>query len=113
MIPRPNFGSIIVVEDPFVSNFLRCVLQRRGYRVIPVDALEAVALMRAPSAEIGLVITNLPSAFAEFADRLPLLYLAALPDPEVTAAFPSNRVLSKPFHPNQLLACVESLLLPM
>jgi len=111
--PRPNSGAIVVVEDPFVSGFLRNVLQRKGYCVLPMAAGEGLDLLRSGDSGIGLLITNLPAAFTEFAERVPLLYLAAFPDPKVASAFRASRLLRKPFHPEQLLTFVEQLLQPM
>lgn len=113
MTPRPTYGAIVVVEDSFISSFLRNILERKGYRVIPAKAGDGVELLRSGDREISLVITNIPAVFAEFADRVPLLYLSAYPDPAAVSPFRSSRVLSKPFHPDQLLSCVEQLLMPM
>jgi DNA-binding response OmpR family regulator len=113
MTPQPICGSIVVVEDPFVSGFLRNVLQRRGYRVISMEAGDGVNLLRSGDRGVGLVITNIPSVFTEFAERVPLLYLSAYPDPEAASPFRYSRVLRKPFHPEQLLSFVEQLLQPM
>jgi hypothetical protein len=106
---QPNCGAIAVVEDPFVSKFLRSLLLRRGYRVIDAKPEHCVDLLRSGEAGIGLVITNIPAAFAEFADRVPLLYLAAFPDLTAVAPFRSMRVLRKPFLHSDLLSCVEEL----
>jgi DNA-binding response OmpR family regulator len=111
MTPQHNScGSIVVVEDPFVSGFLRNVLQRKGYHVIPLDADAGVNLLRAADPNIGLLITNHPTIFAEFAERVPLLYIAAFPDPAAASPFRASRLLRKPFHPDQLLNCVQELL---
>ena len=113
-MPAPRTcGAIVVVEDPFVSGFLRNILERQGYKVISVEAQDGVSLLRSGGPGIGLLITNLPSEFAEFAGTVPLLYIAAFPDPSAASAFRKSRLLRKPFHTGQLLACVEQLLLPM
>jgi DNA-binding response OmpR family regulator len=113
MTDQVSGGAIVIVEDPFVSEFLRKILQRKGYQVLPVKAGEGLDLLRAGDCTVRLLITNRPAAFTEFAERVPLLYLAAFPDIDVSAKFPASRVLSKPFHPEQLLTCVEQLLQPM
>ena len=102
-----------MVEDPFVADFLRTILQRKGYRVMPMDADDGVNLLRAGDRSIDLLITNLPAVFTEFAELVPLLYLAAFPDLDAALPFRASRVLRKPFHPEQLLSCVEQLLLPV
>jgi DNA-binding response OmpR family regulator len=110
MPTKTGSGVIVVVEDPFVRNFLRSVLERQGYEVLSGGIWHGLAALRHGSREVQLLITNLPSAFTEFADRVPLLYLAALPDPSLVSQYRNSRVLSKPFHPHQLLASVQELL---
>jgi DNA-binding response OmpR family regulator len=111
-MPKTGSGIIVVVEDPFVRNFLRAVLVRRGYRVLPGDVRQGLAALRDSSQKVQLLITNVPAAFTEFADLVPLLYLAALPDPSLALPYRKSRVLSKPFHPDELLALVQELLRP-
>jgi hypothetical protein len=106
-------GVIVVVEDPFVRNFLRNVLERQGYEVLSGGVGHGLAAMRDGRQEVQLLITNVPSAFTEFAGRVPLLYLAALPDPSLASPYRRSRILSKPFHPHDLLASVQELLQPM
>jgi DNA-binding response OmpR family regulator len=103
-------GAIVVVEDPFVSRFLGKFLGRKGYEVTHLEADDGVSLLRTGGSAVGLLITNLPGLFAEFADRVPLLYLAAIPDPNAASRFRSSRVLRKPFHPHELFDYVKQLL---
>src|SRR5438094_8608264 len=110
MPTEASSGVVVVVEDPFVRNFLRSVLERQGYEVLSGGVWHGLAALRDGSREVQLLITNRPSAFTEFADRVPLLYLAALPDPSLVSPYRDSRVLSKPFHPHQLLASVQELL---
>ena len=113
MAPQPSRGTIVVVEDPFVSGFLRNILGRKGYEVVSLEEHEGAALLRSGERSIGLLITNHPSAFTEFAQRVPLLYVAAFPEPEVAAVFRASRLLPKPFHPEQFMNCVDELFHPM
>ena len=103
-------GVIVVVEDLFVRDFLRTVLEQRGYAVLSGDVRHGLAALRDHRQAVRLLITNVPSAFTEFAGRVPVLYLAALPDPGLVSAYRNSRVLSKPFHPSHLLASVQELL---
>ena len=112
IMPKAGSGVIVVVEDPFVCHFIRTVLERRGYRVLSGDARHGLAALRDGSQQVQLLITNVPAAFTEFRSRVPLLYLAALPDPGLASPYRNSRVLSKPFHPNELLALVQELLRP-
>lgn len=100
---------IMVVEDPFVSSFLRTLLTKHGYRVVLAAAPQGSELLRTGEATPDLLITNKPAVFATFGDSLPLLYLAAFPDAEQTSAFPICRTLRKPFQPRQLLEAVQDL----
>jgi DNA-binding response OmpR family regulator len=106
---QPNPGVIVVVEDPFVRGFLRNVLTKSGYQVVPAEVQRGLDLMRAGGANVDLLITNNPAVFAEVAERIPLLYLSGLPDPEQASGFRVSRILRKPFHPRQLLAAVAEL----
>ena len=68
-----------------------------------------VELVRGNAANLALVITNTPSLFTAFAERVPILYLAAMPDMVLAARFRTCRALRKPFHPRQFLEAVEEL----
>src|SRR5947208_17195446 len=69
---------ILVVEDAFVSGFLKTALAQKGYLVICAERAGAVTLLR-NSPAIDLLITNIPAAFAE-CPGLPVLYIAASPE---------------------------------
>lgn len=99
----------MVAEDPFVSSFLRTVLQRHGHDVTIGEALHASELIREGGISADIVITNTPEAFLPLASTLPLLYIAANPDPELASKFPACRVLRKPFRNDELLEAVEDL----
>jgi DNA-binding response OmpR family regulator len=102
--------SLVVVEDPLVSNLVRAVLRRRGYRVMPAEIAEVPALLRGPEPFTGILVTNLPAAFLEFADAIRrILYLSSSPDPRLEALFPNCRVVRKPFAPEELVRAVEEL----
>ena len=102
--------TIVVVEDNYIGQFLRMLLQREGFQVITANASEGAGILRACESRVSLLITNTPTKFAEFGERVPLLYLAAFPDPALTRGFRCHRALSKPFAPEVLMECVRSLL---
>ena len=106
-------GVIAVVEDPMVASFLSTILRRKGYRVLPLETDECLKLLRSGNSGIGVLVTNAPAPFQEFAKTLPLLYLSSYPELKATSPFRICRVLRKPFHPQQLLAFVDELLAPM
>jgi len=99
----------MVVEDPFVSGLLRSLLTGQGYRVALASVSHGLELLRSAQAIPDLLITNQPAPFATMGDSLPLLYLAASPDPQQAAAFPNCSTLRKPFEPRQLLEAVRHL----
>jgi hypothetical protein len=77
--------------------------------VICADQHDACTFLREGLEKVNLLITNTPAAFAEFGD-LPVLYLAALPDPAAIQPFRRCAALRKPFHPTQLLNHIAQLL---
>ena len=109
MAPQPSRGTIVVVEDPFVAGFLLSILGRKGDPVMSLEAPEGAAMLRSGDQDVALLITNHPSAFVEFSQRVPLLYLAAFPEPAMAAPFRASRLLPKPFQTDQFMSCVEEL----
>jgi hypothetical protein len=102
--------AILVAEDPFISTFLRAVLQRHGHKVILSDPYRATDSMRSGELKTAVVITNNPEVFLPFADTLPMLYIAANPDPELAQRFHACRILRKPFRNEDLLEAVQELI---
>jgi DNA-binding response OmpR family regulator len=110
MTSPTSAGAIVIVEDSFVGHFLRVVLQRHGHRAITADAREGLDLLRPGQSQVGLLITNIPALFVPFGEWVPLLYLAACPDPALVEGFRASRALRKPFHTDELMECVRELL---
>jgi hypothetical protein len=106
---EPACTDILVSEDPFVSNFLRVVLQKHGHKVVIGAVGRASELLIQGTIAPALVITNNPEAFLPFAHNLPMLYIAANPDSDLVKQFPNCRVLRKPFRNEELLEAVEEL----
>ena len=105
----PEHGIVAVIEDPFIRKLLRDILARHGYRVVEYTAPFAIELLRSGAEQVSLIITNAPGEFLAFADVLPVLYLAAAPDPELAARFRHCRCLRKPFLAEDLVAAVADL----
>ncbi len=106
-VRRSSEWPILIVEAPIVQKFLCAVLEREGYRPVEAQPQSALDLMKTSGP--GVVITNAPGIFLAFADRVPLLYIAACPDLDMAARFRTCRVLQKPFHPALLVEAVERL----
>lgn len=104
-----SMGTVVVVEDPLVSNLVRAVLQRHGYQVKLAQPQEAAGLLASPDSGVRVLVTNSPRTFLEFADRVPLLYLSSAPDILLRAAFSSCQVVLKPFAPDDLVRGVAAL----
>ena len=104
-----GLATIAVIEDPFVRCYLRDLLGRQGYRVLGSNVESALDLLRSGDDPIDLVITNTPSEFEAFADRVPFLYLSAAPDPDLASRFFYCHTLQKPFRPDELLAFVREM----
>src|SRR4051794_7483222 len=102
--------QIVVVEDVFVRTFLRAALERMGYRVLCPNGPEAARLLA--SGEVDLLVTNTPGEFAVFGTAVPLLYIAAFPDPARASAFHRWLPLHKPFQSAELATAVQRLLEP-
>jgi hypothetical protein len=101
--------SLVVVEDPLVSNLVRAVLRKRGYSVTLAEPAQVMRLLRGPEKFPGILVTNSPGSFLEFAGAIRLLYLSSSPDPRIEALFPICRVIRKPFAPEELVRKVEEL----
>src|SRR5258708_7293178 len=101
-------GSIVVVEDPFIRKYVRDLLVRHDFRVVTSE-MPAAAAMLSSGQQVDLIITNSPKDFIRFADRVPLLYIAAAPAQELASRFSCCRTLPKPFHPAELVAAVRDL----
>jgi hypothetical protein len=92
-----------------VSDFLRSVLTKCGYRVICTNFERAKIMLRQGKESIALVITNKPLEFVTTPD-VPILYVAACPDPDMIRGFGRALSLAKPFHPRDLVECLRKLI---
>src|SRR5579864_6159567 len=97
--------TLVIVEDFLISKLVGAVLRKHGYPVVVAEPSEAAGLLRS-EAKSGILITNSPAVFLEFADRVPLLYLTSYPDPDLQATFRDCRVVRKPFAPGELIQAV-------
>jgi CheY-like chemotaxis protein len=108
-MPQAAQPPLVVVEDPLISNLVRTLLRRQNYPVTASGITEALALLRRPESFQGILITNNPSLFIDFAENLRLLYLSSVPDPLLEGLFPRCRVVRKPFAPSDLIQAVQDL----
>jgi CheY-like chemotaxis protein len=104
----PDARKIVVVEDAFVRSFLRAALERQGHHVVCAVPAHAAELLE--SGDVDLLVTNTPQTFADFGGRIPLLYLAAFPDPAAAVDFTRWLSLRKPFQTTELVGLVQQLL---
>jgi hypothetical protein len=108
MTTRAAF-TVAVAEDPLVCRYLRTLLGRHGFQTVENEPPVTLKLMKSGQLQPDVLITNTPDAFAGFADRVRILYLAAAPDPQLVRAFRNSRTLQKPFHAEQLLNALDEL----
>jgi hypothetical protein len=108
-MPQGDQPPLVVVEDPLISNLVRTLLRRQEYMVRTSGVADAIELLRRPESFHGILVTNTPAFFIDFADRLRVLYLSGVPDPGIEALFPRCRVVRKPFAPADLLQAIKDL----
>ena len=106
---RTQRRPIVVVEDPQIQKLIQGLLGRSGYQAQAAAQDYRQTLLEGGSLP-SVLITNQPSLFLAFADELPLLYVAAMPDPQLASMFRHCRVLRKPFHASDLVASVDQLM---
>ena len=106
-------GCALVVEDPMIRRFVGSILKREGYLVVEAGLEEALRTLRDEPSAVSLLITNAPGSFGEFAETLPLLYVASSPDPVLAGRFRRCRTLRKPFSPRDLTVCAAELAPPL
>ena len=109
MTPLQHECTVAVAEDPFVRRYVRALLVKYGFRIAENDVRLTRKLMESGELKPNVLITNDPDAFAGFAAELPVLYLAAAPDPARVEAFRNARMVRKPFQAQQLLAALSEL----
>jgi len=102
----------MVVEDPSIRRFVAGVLKRQGHQVVEAEMAEALRSLREHKSDVSLLVTNAPTQFLEFAATVPLLYIAAFPDPAMAARFHRCLTLTKPFRPIELAECAAELAAP-
>jgi CheY-like chemotaxis protein len=100
--------TLVVVEDFLISKLVGALLRKQGYPVVVAGPSEAAGLLRS-EARCGILLTNSPAIFLEFAEKVPLVYLTSFPDPDLQAAFRDCRVVRKPFAPGELIQAVGEL----
>jgi hypothetical protein len=105
-------GLVLIVEDPLIQRFVGGILKREGRPVVEASVDGALRILGAGDPAVALLITNQPARFLEFAETLPLLYIAAFPDPALAERFHRCRMLRKPFPPMDLMACAAELAPP-
>jgi two-component system cell cycle sensor histidine kinase/response regulator CckA len=108
---------LVVDDEPMVLHLCTRILEAEGYRVLTaVDGLEALRVLRHAGAEIRGVISDLQmpqlnglqlaACLGDLDPSPPLMFISGY-----TVDQPSGRsVLQKPFHPSDLIAAVERLL---
>ena len=100
---------MVVVEDATIATLIRTLLRRERYTVIITSTANALLLLRQPEGFCGILLTNTPEDFQEFANTVRLLYLSGAPNPRFQQLFRRCRVVSKPFGRAELVAALKQL----
>ena len=95
--------SVLVVEEPAIRKLIGGILKRGGYRVTEADPNHGLDCLRNKTESFTLLVTNSPEGFLEFAKTVPVIYVAAMPDPELAQRFRHCAMLPKPFVPHRLI----------
>jgi len=95
-----------------IRRFVGGILKRNGYLVVEAELEEALRTLREAPGVVSLLITNVPAHFLEYAETLPLIYVATSPDPVLANRFRRCRTLRKPFRPGDLVSCAAELAPP-
>ena len=109
MPPTTHECTVAVAEDPFVRRYVRALLTRHGFRIVENDSRLTRKLLESGELTPDILITNEPGTFAGFAAFLPIVYLAAAPDPKLVESFKFSRMVRKPFLAEQLLQALNEL----
>lgn len=111
-VPLPNTPqkdtTVAVAEDPFVRRYVRALLLKHGFHIVENDSRVTRKLMESGELKPDVLVTNDPACFAGFAG-VPVVYIAAAPDPELVVPFKLVRMVRKPFEGDQLLRAVSEL----
>ena len=109
MFPSLQRRTVAVAEDPFIRRYVRALLARHGFQIVENDTRLTRKLMESGELKPDLLITNEPGSFTGFGEDLPVVYLAAAPDPALVEPFRLSRMVRKPFLAEQLLQAVNEL----
>jgi len=112
MADKSPDDCVLVVEDPLIRRFVRSLLEREGRVAVEAETDQALRTLRTNQGTVCLLITNSPGEFLEFAETLPVIYVATFPDPALAGRFRNCRTLRKPFRPRDLLTCAAELAPP-
>jgi hypothetical protein len=109
MTPTHHEWTVAVAEDPFVRRYIGALLAKHGFQTAENDTRLTLRMMESGDLQPDVLITNDPGSFAGFAEEIPVVYVAAAPDPSLVRAFKSSRMLRKPFQAEELLQAVAEL----
>ena len=128
--PRGRGELILVVDDEAsIRDIVTAVLQKHGYSVLSCsDGMEAITLFKVHPDEIALVVTDvdmpnlngvgLAKTLLRIRPDIHLIIMSGLPRSDTTSSDVmmarelAHVFLAKPFHPEDLLGAVRSLLHP-
>jgi len=116
-----SLSVLLAEDDPALQRYLQIVLERAGYRVIAAnDGLEAMKAAFASSIDIVITDAVMPNLDGNELCRffrstpqfshIPVVLLSALEKKDTQPGFEPHAFLGKPISPEQLLECVDEIL---
>lgn len=136
LVPNPNAKSsspdplrgkdisvLLVEDDRSLRRFMEIVLERYGYSVVSAhDGLEATDMVQKKSVDIIITDAIMPHLdgyeFCRFVksnpklSHIPVVLLSALEPVGSQQQEPVDAFLTKPVSPEELIECIERVLLP-
>ena len=122
VVPTKEPCILLVEDDRSLRRYLEVVLRRAGYEVfVAADGLEAMCVVLRSAVDIVVTDAIMPNLngyelcrfirSTPHLARLPIVLLSALENKENGQLARPDVYLAKPVSPEELIACLESLIL--
>lgn len=124
-LPIAALKNILIADrEPLVRDFLRNVLETRGYRIIEAESgrsaigvkqagTEQIDLILLDSGSVGMPAQDFALHCSTYLRNSRIIFMSTRPDPDNPNSHPRNctaRVLRKPFTPTSLLRLIDDAL---
>jgi two-component system cell cycle sensor histidine kinase/response regulator CckA len=114
--------ALVVEDDSAVRRFVAALLRTEGFQVLEAnDGAEALALLGEPGRTIQIIVSDIQMAMVDGVSlyekaavqfgNVPFVFITGHAESERVVSVPSGSpILTKPFLPQDLLACVHHVL---